>query len=168
MKEESGYTMIEVLVSILLLSIAIIPMAAMFDTGLKTALLGGNYDRARALAQKELAQAQVLYYPNLLKESSSDGPPLTPYFPDCAGSANAPAAFDSSGLSDTTGCTDPNFSGMTYEVKKQFLKPPDDCGGDLTSSACDSSQNLGLMRITIIVRWGDGHAYEVQTVKASS
>ena len=34
--EESGYSLVEVMASIVLLSIAIIPMVAMFDVGLRT------------------------------------------------------------------------------------------------------------------------------------
>ena len=48
--------------SILLLSIAIIPMVGMFDMGLKTATSSGNYDGARALAYTNLEKVRSLPY----------------------------------------------------------------------------------------------------------
>lgn len=53
-KEESGYSLIEVLAAIVLLSLAILPMVSMFDAGLEAASTGGNYDKARALANSNL------------------------------------------------------------------------------------------------------------------
>src|SRR5215210_4620017 len=60
LKTESGYTLVEVMVSIMILAIAIVPMAAMFDMGLSSATKSGNYDRARALANLKLEQAKSL------------------------------------------------------------------------------------------------------------
>jgi Tfp pilus assembly protein PilV len=56
--------MVEVIVSMLLLSIAIIPMFAMFDMGLKTATTGSRYDQARTLANASLEKVQALPYAN--------------------------------------------------------------------------------------------------------
>lgn len=53
-RNQSGYSLVEVIVSILLLSIAIIPMVGMFDAGLRAASTSGNYDKARALANSNL------------------------------------------------------------------------------------------------------------------
>ncbi len=57
LRGESGYSLMEVMVSIMLLTIAIIPMVAMFDMGLNAATRGSNHDKARALAKKQLEQA---------------------------------------------------------------------------------------------------------------
>ncbi len=57
---EAGYSLVEVVVSILILSIAIIPMVAMFDAGLRAAVLGGNYDTARTLANQNLEQVRAM------------------------------------------------------------------------------------------------------------
>ena len=62
LKTESGYSLVEVMVSIVILSIAIIPMVSMFDMGLKTAVLGGNYDKGRALANQKLEEIKALDY----------------------------------------------------------------------------------------------------------
>ncbi len=59
---ESGYSLVEVMASIMILSIAIIPMVGMFDMGLSTATRASNYDKARALAKKQLEIAQSLAY----------------------------------------------------------------------------------------------------------
>lgn len=53
-KEEFGYSLVEVLAAILLLSIAIIPMVSMFDAGLEAASTSSNYDKARSLASTNL------------------------------------------------------------------------------------------------------------------
>ena len=62
LKDEAGYTLVEVMVSILLLTIAIIPMVGMFDMGLKTARTGSHYDSARALAYTNLEKVRAMPY----------------------------------------------------------------------------------------------------------
>lgn len=59
-RDEAGYSLVEVIVSIFILSIAIIPMVAMFDSGLRAATLGGNYDTARTLANQNLEQVKAM------------------------------------------------------------------------------------------------------------
>jgi Tfp pilus assembly protein PilV len=63
LKEESGYSLVEVIASIMLLSIVIIPMVGMFDMGLNAATRAGNYDTARALANSNLEKVLSLSYP---------------------------------------------------------------------------------------------------------
>jgi Tfp pilus assembly protein PilV len=59
-REEMGYSLVEVMVSIIILAVAIIPMVSMFDAGLRAAALGGNYDRGRAIAVEELEEIRAL------------------------------------------------------------------------------------------------------------
>ncbi|MGB3681226.1 MAG: prepilin-type N-terminal cleavage/methylation domain-containing protein [Rubrobacteraceae bacterium] len=54
LQSESGYSLVEVLVAIVILAIAIIPMVGMFDAGLRAASTSGNYDKARSLANANL------------------------------------------------------------------------------------------------------------------
>ncbi|MCA1688126.1 MAG: prepilin-type N-terminal cleavage/methylation domain-containing protein [Actinobacteria bacterium] len=61
---EPGYSLVEVLVAIVILSLAILPMLGMFDTALRAAVLGGNYDKARALANEKLEEVRALPYSN--------------------------------------------------------------------------------------------------------
>lgn len=56
---DSGYSMVEVLVAIVILALAILPMVSMFDAGLRAASTSGNYDQARALANSELEKAKA-------------------------------------------------------------------------------------------------------------
>jgi hypothetical protein len=50
------------MVAIAILSLAILPMVGMFDAALRAATLGGNYDRARALANEKLEEVHALPY----------------------------------------------------------------------------------------------------------
>jgi prepilin-type N-terminal cleavage/methylation domain-containing protein len=59
---ESGYSLVEVLAAIMILSLAILPMVGMFDAGLRAAMLGSNYDKARALANEKLEEVRALPY----------------------------------------------------------------------------------------------------------
>lgn len=60
LKNEAGYSLVEVMVAIMILAIAIIPMVGMFDAGLRAAVVGSNYDRARAIAGEELEEIKAL------------------------------------------------------------------------------------------------------------
>lgn len=57
-ENESGYSMVEVLAAIVILSLTILPMVGMFDAGLRAASTSGNYDTARALANTNLEIAK--------------------------------------------------------------------------------------------------------------
>ena len=59
---EAGYSLVEVMVAIMILAIAIIPMVSMFDAGLRAAVLGSNYDQARALGNAKLEEVRALPY----------------------------------------------------------------------------------------------------------
>ncbi len=60
--DELGYSMMEVLAAIIILSLAIVPMVGMFDAALRVAVLGSNYDDGRALATERLEEAKALPY----------------------------------------------------------------------------------------------------------
>jgi len=59
---ESGYSLMEVMVAIMILAIAIIPMVGMFDAALRAAVAGSNYDGARSLANEKLEEVRALPY----------------------------------------------------------------------------------------------------------
>ena len=67
LEDESGYSMMEVLAAIIILSLAIIPLVGMFDTALRAAVLGGNYGKGRALANEKLEEAKALPYDGLVQ-----------------------------------------------------------------------------------------------------
>ena len=106
---EAGYSLVEVLAAIMILSIAIIPMVGMFDMGLKSAASSGNYDKARALANAKLEEVKSLPY-------SKPGAPadslLEKYKPQ-----NEPGATPGPGVSPVS-CNQPPF---TCEVKTNYV-----------------------------------------------
>lgn len=67
------------MVAILLLAVAIIPMVGMFDAGLRAATQGSDYDKARALANKQLETAKNLPY-----QDARDSFPVDSSTPDAA------------------------------------------------------------------------------------
>jgi prepilin-type N-terminal cleavage/methylation domain-containing protein len=62
LRSESGYSLVEVMVAIMILAIAIIPMVGMFDAALRAAVAGSNYDEARSLANEKLEGIRALPY----------------------------------------------------------------------------------------------------------
>jgi len=139
LKNEAGYSLVEVIVSILLLSIAIIPMVAMFDVGLNAATSASNHDKARALAKKHLEQAQSLSYSTVKTN-----------FP------NAPCTFIGSGLCEVENlevpvAEDPNgeFDNFRYTIRKQYVTPS-------SSTFVNANSDTGMMQITVEVGWGGG------------
>jgi prepilin-type N-terminal cleavage/methylation domain-containing protein len=76
-----GYSLVEVLAAIAILSLAILPMVGMFEAALRAATLGGNYDKARALANEKLEEIRALPYsdPGGAANSVTEKyPPATP------------------------------------------------------------------------------------------
>lgn len=124
--------------SIIILTVAIIPMVSMFDTGLKTAVLGGNYDTARALANKQLETAKNL-----------------PYHTDTVGDQEAVDTFpngtameadgDTTSTEQTTGAP----TGFKYTVRKFYVNPEAP-----TVSADPNFKDAMEVRVT--VRWEGG------------
>jgi prepilin-type N-terminal cleavage/methylation domain-containing protein len=68
--EESGYSLVEVMVAIVVLTLAIIPMVGMFDAAIQATNASGEYDAARTCAVQRLEQVKSLPY-----ETVEDGLP---------------------------------------------------------------------------------------------
>ena len=62
LKSEAGYSLAEVMASIVILTVAIIPMVGMFDAALRAATASGDYDAARTCAGQKLEQIRSLPY----------------------------------------------------------------------------------------------------------
>ena len=158
LKTESGYTLIEVMVSIMILAIAIVPMAGMFDMGLSSATTSGNYDRARALANLKLEQAKSLPFDDV--DPTQD---LKDDFPFEASAPGTPTLYDG-GKYESPAMTQAGFAGFEYIVEKQYMvapptdpdpaDPPSDWTLDNTPT-----DPLALIRVTVTVQWGDGNSY---------
>jgi hypothetical protein len=57
-----GYSIVEVMVAIIVLTIAIVPMAGMFGAAIEAADAGGEYDGSRTCAVQKLEQVKSLPY----------------------------------------------------------------------------------------------------------
>lgn len=150
LKEESGYSLVEVMVSIVILSIAIIPMVGMFDVGLKTATTGSNYDRARAFANERLERTKVLSYAQV-----RDSFPVGSSTPAAGGTYTSPSQTVPAGASLP--------SGASYTVRKQYVRVPLDVSpAALQNSTTDSR----MLRVTVTVNWASGNSINVSGVVA--
>jgi prepilin-type N-terminal cleavage/methylation domain-containing protein len=137
LKNESGYSLVEVMVAIMLLTIAIIPMVSMFDAGLRAAVLGGNYDQARALANEKLEEIRALPYSSP-DDSASD-------------TANSVVEIYPPGTRSCIGSVDPNF-GCQVQTRYVMLNPG--------SAAIDPNPNARtMMEATVTVTWSGGRSY---------
>ena len=111
--EERGYSLVEVMASIIILSLAILPMVGMFDMGLKSATTGSNYDKARTLANLKLEGAKSLTFANV-----RDNFPVTGSTPDTT------TGYYDSGFISETGPTAADFANFEYRVEKQYMVQP--------------------------------------------
>ncbi len=106
-------------------------MVGMFDAGLRAAVLGGNYDKSRTLANKQLEVAKGLPYVNVRDN-----------FPTGTGAPN-----DVSGTITSSAQTDAEFPGFTYTVRKDYAAI-----GPAGIASNAAARNM--MQITVTVRWG--------------
>lgn len=160
-REESGYSLVEVMVSILILAIAIIPMVGMFDMGLKSATRGGNYDKARTLANLKLEQAKSMYFVKVKEDF-----PETPTPPTPATTYNVLGHYQS-GWKTESGA---DFTNVEYQVEKQFMQEPptaptlasanfEKCDPISTDPTKACSPGTHMIRLTVTVRWPGGNSY---------
>ena len=141
LKTESGYSLVEVMVSIIILAIAILPMAGMFDMGINTATQGGQYDKARALANMKLEEAKSLSFATV-RDNFPQAGNTTPY--TTVNWINGPGGF----------------AGFQYRVQKHYMtQPPSPPTEPFTFSTTGTA--TGLIRVTVIVQWGDGNTYTI-------
>ena len=155
LKNESGYSLIEVMVSIIILTIAILPMAGMFDMGLHSATAGSNYDKARALANLKLEQAKSLPFATV-KGS----------FPVAGSTPNTTTGYYDSGFIPVSGTASADFTNFQYRVQKQFMKQPTATAASESYTLCSASPSTcsaanGPIRVTVTVSWGDGNTYTI-------
>jgi prepilin-type N-terminal cleavage/methylation domain-containing protein len=60
--EESGYSLVEVMVAMVVLTIAVVPMVGMFDAAIGAADGSADYDKARMCAVQKLEHLKSLPY----------------------------------------------------------------------------------------------------------
>jgi prepilin-type N-terminal cleavage/methylation domain-containing protein len=129
LEEESGYSLVEVMVAIMILAIAIIPMVGMFDAGLRAALLGGNYDVGRAFANEKLEEVKALSFDQVLSRYPEDS--------TTACNPGPPAG------SPVTSCT--------VETDYVRLGP-----SDVSSTDGSGDYATTMLQVTVIVQWSGG------------
>src|SRR5215210_1675646 len=117
MRGESGYSLVEVMVAIIIMALAILPMMSMFDMGLHSTTEGSKYDKARMLANLKLEQAKNLPFDSL-DDAIQD---VKDNFPEDAGTVTTYNA----GYYESGPKTEPGFpTSMTYVVEKQYMQQP--------------------------------------------
>ena len=164
-RKESGYSLIEVMVSIVIITIAILPMMAMFDMGIRSTTEGSNYDEARMLANLKLEQAKNLPFDSadVAIQDVKDN------FPEDAGTVTT---YDGAGFYQTDPPkTEPGFPNFTYVIEKQYMAqpctddpdpepdPPDLCPVDDQENFDTSPTATNLIRVAVTVQWGDDNTY---------
>ncbi len=138
-KDEAGYSLVEVVVAIVLLSVAIIPMMGMFDTALRAASQGSTHDKARALVNKQLEIAKNLPYDSVRNS-----------FPN--GTGAPPATGLSAGVIESSDQTEAEFPDLSYKVRKAYVRVgPTDIVEDASART--------MMKVTVTVTWGSGNSY---------
>jgi hypothetical protein len=155
--------MVEVLASIMILSLAIIPMVAMFDLGLNAATTSGNYDRARALANKKLEQAKSLSYDQVKSNFPVAGATMV------SGVYNSPTPINNTVQSDVP-------AGYSYTVRKRFVEARLPAGSTnqmnfvaVSSDTGVTSPNLGgMIEVRVTVTWGGNKSYSTIGIVAKS
>ncbi len=147
LREEYGYSLVEVMVSIVIMTLAILPMMAMFDTGLRSATTGSNYDKARTLANLKLEQAK-----NLPFDTARDN------FPEPAGT---PTIYDGSGYYQSDWKTEPgaDFTNFQYRIEKQYMAQPSTAPASSSENFGTSNTATNLIRVTVTVQWPNGNEY---------
>lgn len=146
--EESGYSLVEVMASIIILSIAIIPMVSMFDVGLKAATRGGSYDQARALANERLEEIKALPFRN---DTPQDDSVVEIYPP---GEKNLPGS-QGFGSVVTTAYQDVSNAGEYRDSGKGDINP-----------ANDGKVRTTRMKVTVTVTW-NGNSFTATGLVAS-
>jgi prepilin-type N-terminal cleavage/methylation domain-containing protein len=151
LRQSGGYSLVEVMVSIVILSIAIIPMVGMFDMGLKSATASSKYDEARALANEKLEQAKSLPYDSTTATDVRDNFPLT------APNTQATDGSTSAAVDNTTEAGVPE--GLEYTVRKRYMRMAGTATATRNLTATGASSTDGLIEVTVTVSWGDGKSY---------
>jgi prepilin-type N-terminal cleavage/methylation domain-containing protein len=129
LKDESGYSLVEVMVAIMILAIAIIPMVSMFDAGLRAAVLGGNYDKGRALANEELEEIKALPFK---KDPNPPADSVVEIYPP-----------------GTRSCTGAIEAGFTCQVQTTYALLG-------ASGITPDASARTMMQVTVTVSWSGG------------
>ena len=145
LKNEAGYSLVEVMVSIIILAIGILPLIGMLNMGINSATKGSQYEKARALANLKMEEAKSRTFAEVEGNFPQAGN-TTPY--TTVNWINGPAGF----------------TGFQYRVEKHYMpsRPRARMETRLPlrrPSMTSAWTATGLIRVTVIVQWGDGNTY---------
>ncbi len=154
LREESGYSLVEVMVSIVIFAIAILPMVSMFDVGLRSATTSSNYDKARTLANLKLEEAKSLPFDTVRDNFPEAASTTTTY----NGSGNYQSAWKTE-----SGPAASDFTNFKYRIEKQYMRQPTDsspqnfapCDPTTTEPTIACSPGTKLIRVKVTVGWGE-------------
>ena len=152
LKDESGYSLVEVMASIMILTLAILPMAGMFDMGLRSATTGSNYDKARTLANLKLEQTKTLPF-----DSNSDTTQdVRDNFPEAAGTTTTynPSGYYQSAWKTESGAASADFTNFRYRIEKQYMTQPSGAPAFSSENFSTSNTVTNLIRVKVTVGWG--------------
>ena len=135
-KEETGYSLVEVMVAIMILAIAIIPMVGMFDAGLRGSVEGSNYDKGRMLAIERLEKVRALPY----------------HKPDAAANSAVELYNPATPVSGSSGT-------FSYTVTTKYYR---ESVGNVVADTSNNSVVKPMMQIAVRVTW-DGATRSYQT-----
>jgi prepilin-type N-terminal cleavage/methylation domain-containing protein len=144
LRDEAGYSLVEVIVAMMILAIAIIPMVGMFDAGLRAAVTGANYDTGRALATAELDSIRALPY---------NTPPSPP-------ADSVREIYPPSGSPHSCRVSAP--SGFTCEVSTAFVT----IGAPGSSEIVEDAAVRTMMSVQVTVTWEGGRSYSTTGIVA--
>ncbi len=147
--DESGYSLVEVVAAIMILSIAIIPMVGMFDAGLRASVVGSNYDKGRALASEELAEIQALPFS---RSSTPAADSVVEIYPPSNGPA-PPAGVTRSPVP----CTPSVPTGFDCRVETKYVLQD---GSNI--AVPPGIVATSMIQVTVTVRW-DNNAKSYST-----
>jgi hypothetical protein len=122
--------------AIMILAVAIIPMVSMFDAGLRAAVVGSNYDRARAIAGEELEEIKALPF------RTDPNPPV-----DSAVELFRPSNGPSPPAGGDTACSEPIEAGFDCRVRTTYLNS--------NTLAADGAAR-SMMEVRVTVSWDGG------------
>ena len=156
LREEGGYSLVEVMFSIILLTIAILPMVGMFDMGIKSATSSGSYEKARALANLKMEEAKGLPF-NTLRDNFPVAPATTTY----DGSGHYPSPWVDT--ETQAGPASAEFAKFDFMIDKQYMAQPDPA--DSSPDFATNPTPTDLIRVKVTVRWlaDDGGTYHYYT-----
>jgi prepilin-type N-terminal cleavage/methylation domain-containing protein len=156
LKAESGYSLIEVVAAIVILTIAIIPMVGVFDSSLRSTMASSNYDKARALANLKLEQAKSLPFDSS-DTTRQDVKDTYPELPPTTTTYNGWGTYQSAWLTES-GPASAEFTTFRYRIQKQYITQPPTTPTTSSPNFAASTSATNLIRVTVIVGWGHYNA----------